>query len=258
MSSDVQIRRFAGRTAIVTGGAGEIGSATAIKLAAEGARVLVVDIDAAGIDRTLAAIDEQNGAASGCVADVSTSSGVVEYVRRGREFGGGQVDLFHNNAGVEGIVAPIETYPDEVFDLVSAVNVRGVFLGLKHVVGVMPRGSAIVNTASTAGVVGAPGCVAYAAAKHAVIGLTRTAALEFAGRGIRCNAVCPGPVEGRMMASLESGMGSSGIHEMLVSQLPMKRFGQATEVAAMVAFLLSDDASYATGGHFVLDGGQTV
>jgi NAD(P)-dependent dehydrogenase (short-subunit alcohol dehydrogenase family) len=187
---------FDGRTAIVTGRGGEIDSAVAVRLARDGARVLVVDLDREGVDRAVAQITKAGGEARDFTADVTDAAAVAAYAQAGAELGDGEIDLFVNNAGIEGPVAPIEEYPHDAFERVMSVNVRGVFLGLKHVLPLMPRGGAVVNTASTAGIIGAAGLVAYIASKHAVIGITKTAALEMAERGIRVQRDLPGPGRG--------------------------------------------------------------
>ena len=175
----------------------------------------------------------------------------------------GQIDCFHNNAGIEGSVAPTAEYDEEMFDRVMAVNVKGVFLGLRHVLPVMirqGRGS-VVNTASIAGLVASPGMPAYVASKHAVIGLTKTAAGEVGRSGVRVNAVCPGPIDTRMIHALESVLNPNdpdAVGARYKQSIPLGRYGLAEEVANLVVFLSSDLASNMTGGHYVVDGGRTA
>jgi len=175
----------------------------------------------------------------------------------------GRIDCFFNNAGIEGKLAPTAEYDEAVFDAVIGVNVRGVFLGLRHVLPEMIRrgGGAVVNTASVAGLVATPGMPAYVASKHAVIGLTKTAAGEVAHQGIRVNAVCPGPVDTRMIHALEeqiSPADPAAVGARYQAAIPSGRYTTVDEIANMVLFLCSDLASNTTGGQFVVDGGRTA
>jgi NAD(P)-dependent dehydrogenase (short-subunit alcohol dehydrogenase family) len=216
--------------------------------------VALVDVDEAGLEASVAAVERAGGQALAIRADVTQSADVQRYVDTTlKQFGA--IDVLHNNAGILGDLKPLTEYPEETFDRVIAVNVRGVWLGLKHVAPAMRTpGAAIVNTASIAGLMGSRNIVAYTASKHAVVGLTRTAALELAPRGIRVNAICPAPIETNMVKALEAGAGSTA-RERLTATLPLKRFGEPAEVAALVAFLCSADAAYITGGIYTVDGG---
>jgi NAD(P)-dependent dehydrogenase (short-subunit alcohol dehydrogenase family) len=249
--------RFDGKVIVVTGGGGGIGRATAERFASEGARVALVDIDEAALKAAAVVVERAGADVLTIAADVTRATEARRYVEAvtGR-FGG--IDYLHNNAGVLGALKPLTDYPEETFDQVMAVNVRAVWLGMKHVVPAMRTpGAAIVNTASIAGLMGTRHIVAYTASKHAVIGLTRTAALELAPRGIRVNAVCPAPIETNMVKALEAGAGS-GARERLTATLPLRRFGEPAEVAALVTFLCSADATYITGGIYTVDGGATA
>jgi NAD(P)-dependent dehydrogenase (short-subunit alcohol dehydrogenase family) len=175
----------------------------------------------------------------------------------------GRIDVFFNNAGIEGVVAPITEFKLADFEKVIAVNVVGVFLGLKHVIPVMLEsgGGSIINMSSVAGLTGTPGISAYNASKHAVIGITRSAAVEWASKGIRINSVNPGPIASRMMESLEEGFQpgkAAAMRAQFSTMIPIGRYGTPEEVATMVAYLASDDARYLTGAVFPIDGGMTV
>lgn len=253
-------RRFEGKVALITGGGGGIGRATAVRLASEGASVALVDISAAALAASRAAVEATGAKVSTIEADVTKRADVERYVAlSSKELGG--IDCFFNNAGILGAVSSIVDYPEDTFDQVIAVNVKAVWLGLKIAgAAIMARGGgAIVNTASIAGLRGTPNLVAYTASKHAVIGLTRTASLEFVRRGVRVNAVCPAPIDTAMARQFETGLGTRDpkvARERFLASIPMRRYGNPEEVAALVAFLLSADASYINGGIYTVDGGS--
>jgi NAD(P)-dependent dehydrogenase (short-subunit alcohol dehydrogenase family) len=251
--------RFDNRVVVVTGAAGGIGVAACERFASEGARIVAVDMVGADLSAVVGAAEAAGAEAIAVEADVTVEEQVIAYVARAEEQFG-RVDVLFNNAGIEGPVAGSLDYEAADFDRVMAVNVNGVFYGLKHAVAAMLRGGggAIVNTASVAGLAGTPGVVAYGASKHAVVGLTRTFAREFAGRNIRTNAICPSPINTRMWDALVDGMGGDDPDAFRKSREvanPMGRYGEPAEVAAVVAFLASDDASYLTGAILPVDGG---
>jgi NAD(P)-dependent dehydrogenase (short-subunit alcohol dehydrogenase family) len=257
-----QKMEFSGKVALITGAGNGIGRATALGFASRGAKVVVVDRDQAAGEASAGIIRQQGGDACFIAADVTKSADVQAYVKAALD-AYGTIDCFHNNAGIEGNVAPTAEYDEEMFDRVIAVNVKGVFLGLRHVLPVMIRQGrgAIVNTASVAGLVASPGMPAYVASKHAVIGLTKTAAGEVARSGVRVNAVCPGPIDTRMIHSLEAMLNPNdpaSIGERYQSNIPIGRYGTAEEVANVVQFLCSDLAGNVTGAHYVVDGGRSA
>ena len=252
--------RFTGKVAVVTGAGGGIGRATAARLASEGASLVLVDRMKDALEETRAVTERSGVPVVAVEADVTRWSDVQRYVAAaGERFGG--IDAFFNNAGVLGAVSPLVDYPEAEFDRVMAVNVKGVWLGMKAVAPAMAArgGGAIVNTASIAGLRGTPNLIAYTASKHAVIGLTRSAALELVRRSIRVNAICPAPIETPMARELEQGFGRDSptrVHERFAASIPMRRFGEPDEVAALVVFLLSAEAAYINGGIYTVDGGS--
>jgi NAD(P)-dependent dehydrogenase (short-subunit alcohol dehydrogenase family) len=253
-------RRFEGKVVLITGAAGGIGRAAAVRFAAEGARLGLVDLSRDGLRETQAAVEKAGGVGHAVEADVTRSADVARYAAAVAERWGG-VDCFFNNAGILGDVRALVDYPEETFDRVLAVNVKGVWLGIKTVAPLLRArgGGVIVNTASIAGLRGSRNLVAYTASKHAVVGLTRTAALELAPAGVRVNAVCPSPIDTAMVQALERGASPANpaaFHERMAGTIPLRRYGQPEEVAALVAFLCSADAAYITGGIYPVDGGS--
>ena len=245
-------RRFAGKVVVITGGAGGIGRAAAVRFASEGARVVLVDLAGAALPRTVATVETAGGEVLAVEADVTRLADVERYADAAvKRFGG--IDVFFNNAGILGALKPLVDYPEETFDRVIAVNLKAVWLGMKVVAPLMRArgGGAIVNTASIAGLRGSPNIIAYTASKHAVVGMTRAASLELARHGIRVNAVCPAPIETPMAEQLETEVKRAK----LTATIPMRRYGAPEEVAALVAFLASSDATYITGALYTVDGG---
>ena len=247
-----------GKVAIVTGAGAGIGRATALKFAAEGAKVAVSDVNVEGGEETVDLIRKQGGDAFFTAADVARPADVEALVAKTVERFG-RLDCACNNAGIVGKIVPFTEQPLDNFDRVIAVNLRGVFLCLQAEISQMLKngGGAIVNLASVAGLIGFPGLAPYVASKHGVNGLTKNAALEYGKQGIRVNSVCPGGIDTRMLDSLaeQSTGGKATSRELMNPMHPIGRIGTPDEVAELIVWLCSDRASFMTGANIPVDGG---
>lgn len=251
------MERLKDKVAIITGAAGGIGKVTAQYFLDEGAQVALVDMS----KEDLAEIDKELNSYDGYItitADVTKEEDVKNYVKKTKE-AFGRIDILFNNAGVTGIQTPLVDLELEDFNNVLDVNATGVFLGLKHVLPTMieQESGSVINTSSVDGLRGSPGLSPYSASKHAVVGLTKSAALEVAEHNIRVNSIHPSPVGGDMMENLEAGAGGGEeAKEEFLQQIPLNRYAKAKDLAKLLLFLASDDSEFVTGAQYRADGGM--
>ena len=249
--------RLSGKVAVITGGAGSIGSTTARRFVEEGAQVVVSDLDE---DAVGAVASELGDAAAAHAGDASDSDAVAAAVALAVERFGG-LDIADANAGMFGTAAPVVDYPQDVFERVLAVNVLGPFLLAKHALAAMRDGGSFLITSSVVGVTSAPGIAGYATSKHAVVGLMRTISKEMAGRGIRANTIHPGPVDNAFQHAIE--VTATGLEEQRAAgvfddMIPLGRHASPEEIARAVLFLACDDSSFLTGATIPVDGGMSA
>jgi NAD(P)-dependent dehydrogenase (short-subunit alcohol dehydrogenase family) len=249
-----------GKVCVVTGGAGSIGLAGAAALVAEGGRVLLVGRSSESLQRAAASLDAATGFVETFVADVADAAQTRAYLDRAVNLWG-PIDVIFSHAGISGVIKPVTEYPEDVFDAVIATNIRGSFLACKYGLPRMNDGGSIIITSSIMGTRADPGVCAYAASKHALIGLARVVAKEAAPRNIRVNVFAPGPIENEFQTKIEEQLtavvGQDGT-EFLNHIIPLGRHGKAEEVARMVLFLASDQSSFSTGSVFMADGGMNI
>lgn len=253
--------RLKNKSIVITGGAGGIGLATAQKMLEEGAdEILLVDLEE---DRLKEASAELNSEEVYFIAaDVSKNDGVKKYTEKAIDLFG-KIDVLFLNAGIEGVVKPLSEYPENTFDKVMDVNVKGVWLGMKYAFPYMKEngGGSIIITSSVAGLEGTPNVIGYVTSKHATIGAMKVGALEGAEDNIRVNTIHPSPVDNRMMRSLEEGFApgaAEAAKEEFEQSIPLGRYGTNEDMADLVLFLASDESKFITGAQYVIDGGMTV
>lgn len=251
--------RFTGKSAIITGGAGNLGLAAAKRIVAEGGSVLLVDINENQLRTAAASINSDR--VKIFTADVTSAAQVQAYAKFAAD-AFGKIDIFFNNAGIEGPNAPIGEFPEDAFDRVMQINVKGVFLGMKYVPPHMKDGSSIILTSSIAGLMGSGNFVAYTTSKHAVIGMMRDTAIDLGPRKIRVNTLHPGFVKSDMLLRILRGITPNTPDDVLLQQLAERtKLGRCVlpdEIADMFCFLAADDSRMVTGQTFVVDAGTLL
>ena len=244
------------KVCLITGGAGSLGLASAKKFLAEGAKVAIVDLREADVERAKSELGSPNVEA--IAADVSQADATRRYIDRTvARFG--KIDVLFSNAGNQGPITPTVEYPEDIFDAVMAVHVRGSFLCCKYGLPQMNDGGSIIITSSVVGAMGAPGSVAYVTAKHALVGMMRTLAKECARRNIRVNTLHPGPIDNEFQARIDAGIGklAGGVdgRKLLDSAIPLGRHGTPEEIAGSALYLASSLSGFVTGTMVMADGG---
>lgn len=251
---------FENKVVIITGAAGGIGSVTAKEFAKRGASLTLVDLNEEALIKTKNELDISEDRVLTVKADVTNEEDVKNYVEQTvNKFG--KIDIFYNNAGFEGPFNFITDIDFNAFKKVTEINVYGVFLGLKYVLSAMEKQGfgSVINTISNAGFIGSAGMGHYIASKHAVVGLTKTAALEMATKGVRVNGVAPAAIDTQMLKNIEKNISpenANAAREQIEATVPVKRLGKPEEVAQVVLFLASDEASFVTGATYAVDGGS--
>lgn len=250
-------KNFHGKTVLVTGAASGIGRATALAFAEKGAKVIIADLQIKSCEEVAALIIKEGGEAIAVKCDVTIAKEVEAMVSAAID-AFGSLDFAVNNAGIEGASAGVVGHTEEIWDRVMNVNLKGVWLGMKYELPELVKrpGSAVVNVASAAGLIGSAGTAAYTASKHGVVGLTKAAALEYAKQGVRINAVCPGFVRTAMLSKLIAEY--PGVEEQLAGREPVGRIARPEEVARVIRGLCSEGASFITGISLPVDGGLTL
>ncbi|MBN1628371.1 MAG: SDR family oxidoreductase [Thermoleophilia bacterium] len=249
-----------GKTCVVTGGAGSIGLASASLFVEEGANVMLVGRNAGNLERAASTLSAAGDRVATVCADVANAADTRRYFEE-TVCRWGMIDVLFSHAGVSGVLRPVTEYPEEIFDAVMAINVRGSFLACKYGLPLMNDGGSVIITSSIMGVTADPGVVAYATSKHALIGLARVVAKEAAARGIRVNVLAPGPTDNTFQSDIEEKLteivGQDGT-EMLNKAIALGRHARPEEIAQMALFLASDRSSFSTGGVFMADGGMGI